>query len=130
MTINTLALWHNIIETGDMTQLDIILADDCVFHSPVVHTPQEGKAKSKMYLATALSGLSNDFCYVREVVNENHAVLEFKTKVGDIEINGIDMFSWNEEGKIVDFKVMIRPLKAINIIHKFMASGLESYEKK
>lgn len=127
MKIDTLKAWHKLVENSDAQGLDDLLADDSVFHSPVVHTPQEGKQKVKMYLSAAFMGLGNGkFRYVREVVSGNNAVLEFTTEIDGIVINGIDMFTWNEEGKITDFKVMIRPLKAINLLHKLMGAALET----
>ena len=125
MALNALEQWHEIIKTADASKLDALLADDCVFHSPVVHTPQEGKEKSKMYLTAALLGLNGDFEYIKEVVSGNNAILEFQTKIGDTLINGVDMITWNEEEKITDFKVMIRPLKAISLIHQKMGALLK-----
>lgn len=127
----TVEKWHQIIKAADADALDDILADDAVFHSPVVHSPQEGKALVKMYLTAAFAGLTNDsFKYVREVVDGNQAVLEFSVTINDIHVNGVDMFTWNEEGKITDFKVMIRPLKAINMVHQGMAAMLEHLKEQ
>ena len=109
--------WHRLIEARDAGGLDDILADDVVFHSPVVHTPQKGKQLAKMYLSAAIMVLGNsEFEYVREVVGESDAVLEFTSEVNGIHINGVDMIHWNADGKIDDFKVMIRPLKAVNLL--------------
>lgn len=119
--------WHRLVESRSAAGLDEVLADDAVFHSPIVHTPQEGKALTKLYLTGAFHVLSNtDFRYVREVVTGDHAVLEFVTEVDGITVNGVDMIQWNAEGKIVDFKVMIRPLKAVNLLHQKMAAMLKS----
>lgn len=142
-----LALWHGIV--GKMTEesLDAMLADDVVFHSPVVHTPQEGKALTKLYLMAAFNVFPGDapsegaesssesdalvspesqFEYVREVVGDRDAVLEFRTEIEGISVNGVDMIRWNEAGLIDEFKVMIRPLKAIQKIHGQMARMLEA----
>ncbi len=119
--------WHSVLDSRDYARLDEILDDDCVFHSPVVHTPQRGKAISKIYLEAAASVLlESQFRYVREVIGERDAVCEFVAEIDGISINGVDMMSWNDDGKIVDFKVMIRPLKAINLLHRLMGSQLES----
>ena len=97
-----------------------------VFHSPVVHTPQEGKPITTLYLAAAMHVLNNDnFKYLREITSDNHAVLEFQTEIDGIVINGVDMITWREDGRIIDFKVMLRPLKAINLIHRMMGEMLE-----
>lgn len=122
----TIRNWHHAIEQKDVGALDLLIANDCVFHSPVVHTPQAGKALTKMYLSAAIMVLANDtFKYVREVVGESDAMLEFTVEVQGVHINGVDMIRWNADGQIVDFKVMIRPLKAINLLHGLMRQMLE-----
>ena len=119
--------WHQLIEQKNAAGLDDILADDAVFHSPVVHTPQKGKALTKMYLSAAIMVLgSSNFEYVREVIGESDAVLEFTAEINGIVINGVDMVHWNEDGKIDDFKVMVRPLKAVNLLHGLMRQMLEN----
>lgn len=123
--MNTLARWHEIIEQGDPALLDEILADDCVFHSPVVHTPQEGRELTRLYLTGAMHVLNDGFHYVKEVVSDRHAVLEFVCEVDGITVNGVDIISFNEQGKIEEFKVMVRPLKAINMLHAKMRDMLE-----
>jgi len=126
MSNATLGAWHQMIEERNAGALDEVLADDAVFHSPVVHTPQEGKALTKMYLTAAIMVLGNsNFSYVREVVGESDAVLEFTAEINGIQINGVDMIHWNADGKIDDFKVMIRPLKAVNLLHQLMGRMLE-----
>ncbi|WP_328185502.1 nuclear transport factor 2 family protein [Marinobacter sp. OP 3.4] len=124
--IDTLKTWHQLMRDRDVNGLDDLLADDAVFHSPVVHTPQEGKAITREYLAAAFYVLGNDqFEYLREIVDGNNAVLEFRTELDGIVINGIDMIQWDEEGRIRDFKVMVRPLKAVNKLHEKMAAMLQ-----
>jgi hypothetical protein len=92
-----------------------------------VHTPQAGKALTRAYLAAAFGVFGNEsFHYVREVVGERDAVLEFDVDIDGIRVNGVDMIRWNDEGKIVDFKVMLRPLKAVNLIHQKMAAMLQA----
>jgi len=118
--------WHHFINAKNPTLLDEWLADDVVFHSPVVHTPQVGKRIVKLYLTGALQVLGNDtFKYVREMVSDNQALLEFELELDGIYMNGIDLFRWNDDGKIVDFKVMVRPLKGVNLIHRKMGEILE-----
>jgi hypothetical protein len=98
-----------------------------VFYSPVVHTPQRGKKIAALYLAAAIQVFGDDsFRYVKEVIQGNVAVLEFEAVIDQITINGVDIVTWNSEHKIVEFKVMVRPLKAINLLHQKMAAMLES----
>jgi ketosteroid isomerase-like protein len=126
MIENTVAAWHKLIEARDAEGLDNILAESVVFHSPVVHTPQTGKPITTLYLTAALHVLNNNtFKYLREVVSGNHAVLEFQTVIDGITINGVDMISWGKDGRITDFKVMLRPLKAVNMVHKMMGDMLQ-----
>ena len=126
MIQDTVAAWHKLLKTKDAAGLDDILADNVVFYSPVVHTPQEGKLITTLYLTAALHVFVNDsFKYLREVVSGNNAVLEFTTVIDGITVNGVDMLTWNTDGKITEFKVMVRPLKAINLIHRMMADMLE-----
>jgi hypothetical protein len=122
-----LDLWHDYFKSGDMTQLNALLADDAVFESPVVHTPQLGKAITFKYLSSAAKVLGGDgFRYVGEWRAENSAILEFETVLNGITINGIDMIWWNEDQKITRFKVMVRPLKAVNMLHQMMGAQLTS----
>ena len=131
MKTSTVERWHALLESKDLRRLDDLLSDDAVFHSPVVHTPQRGKALTTLYLTGAYQVLLNSgFTYVREVVSDTDAVLEFTAELDGIHINGVDMFHWNAEGKIDDFKVMIRPLKAINLLHGLMARMLEQLAPK
>ena len=126
MIENTVATWHKLMETKDAAGLDNLLADDVVFYSPVVHTPQVGKAITTLYLTAALYVFNNGtFKYLREIISGNNAVLEFTTVIDGITINGVDMITWGVDGKITEFKVMLRPLKAINLIHKMMGEMLE-----
>lgn len=125
MMPKTIERWHQLIKEQDVAGLDGILADDVVFHSPVVHTPQEGKQITTLYLTAAFHVLAgDDFQYVREVYGEHDAILEFSTTIGDIHINGVDLIHWNDEGQISDFKVMLRPLKAVNLVHRMMGQML------
>jgi hypothetical protein len=125
--MDPIARWHAVVEARDMAALKDLIADEAVFESPVVHTPQVGKAITVKYLAGALQVLNNDtFRYVGEWRAEQSAVLEFATEIEGIAVNGVDIVSWNEAGKITHFKVMIRPLKAINLIHQKMAAMLQA----
>jgi hypothetical protein len=127
MAANTVANWHRVVETGDTAALNTLLAENAVFHSPVVHTPQVGKEVTRLYLAAALGVFLNEsFRYVREIVSDRDAALEFVVEIDGISVNGVDMITWDDDGRIVDFKVMLRPLKAINLIHQKMAAMLQA----
>lgn len=124
---NVVDSWHRIVRDGDLEGLHALLADDAVFHSPVVHTPQRGRAIVFAYLAAAFEVLAGPgFRYVREIVGARDAMLEFVVEIDGIEVNGVDILRWDEHGHIVDFKVMVRPLKAIELVHRAMAAQLQS----
>ncbi|MFH0129975.1 nuclear transport factor 2 family protein [Variovorax sp. VaC1] len=125
MPIDTLATWHRLVKERDLAGLDALLDEEAVFHSPVVHKPQVGKSITKKYLSAAFQVFFNEsFRYVRELKSANDAVLEFELELDGIVINGVDMIKWNEAGRIVEFKVMLRPLKAVNLIHQKMGAQL------
>lgn len=127
MTTHPVSLWHQLVQSRDMRGLDALLAEDAIFHSPVVHTPQVGKAITRKYLAAAFQVFFNEsFRYVRELTGERDAILEFQVEIDGIQVNGVDMIKWNEHGKIVEFKVMLRPLKAVNLIHQKMGAMLQA----
>ena len=118
--------WHQVVKSRDMSALKALLAEDVVFVSPVVHTPQAGRAITQAYLQAALQVLNNSsFRYLNEWFGTDSAVLEFECVVDGITINGIDMIHWNAEGRIDHFKVMVRPLKAVNKLHEMMGRALQ-----
>jgi hypothetical protein len=135
--LNNLEKWHAHIKGELPGGLDELLADDVVFLSPVVFTPQEGKEITKLYLGAAGatfgegekssgSGLSGSkFRYVKEVSEGSHTILEFETEIEGKYINGVDIITWNDEGRISEFKVMVRPLQAVNMLHARMKAMLE-----
>ena len=123
--MNTLELWHQIIREKSPGKLDEILDPDCVFWSPVVHSPQEGRDLTKFYLTGAMNVFNDSFTYVKEVVSEEHAVLEFTCEVDGIVVNGVDIITFGADGKITEFKVMVRPLKGIELLHAKMREMLE-----
>ncbi len=126
-SIDTIAAWHELVRRRSADGLDALLADEVVFHSPIVHTPQVGRALTTIYLTAALQVIANDtFRYVREIVGPRDAALEFQVEIDGISVNGIDLIRWNDAGRIVDFKVMVRPLKAVNLLHAQMRAMLES----
>ena len=123
--MTTLELWHEMLEARDISRLDEVLAEDCVFISPIVHTPQVGRELTTLYLTGAFNVFNDSFHYVKEVVEGQHAVLEFRCEVDGIDINGVDIMTFDQDGRIVEFRVMIRPLKAINLLHQKMQAMLE-----
>lgn len=125
---SNLALWHSYIEGGsDPAVLADMLADDAVFHSPVVHTPQAGKALVMAYLGAAGTVFgSGPFRYVREIADGTDVMLEFEAEMDGIHVNGVDIISFTSDGKIKDFKVMVRPLKAVNKVWEMMAARLQA----
>ena len=119
--------WHAAMAKGNRpSDLVEIIREDAVFHSPVVHTPQEGRDLVVAYLAAAGQTLGNDsFAYVRELVDGENAMLEFTTEMDGIHVNGVDIIRFDDEGMIADFKVMVRPLKAMNKVWEQMAGQLQ-----
>ena len=131
--------WYEVIKSDNPDKYDEILAEDCVFYSPVVYTPQRGRELTKMYLMAAGGVFGGEdspkeildetspskFRYIKEIIGENSAVLEFESEIDGIYVNGIDLISWNEENKITEFKVIVRPLQAVNKLHQQMQDMLE-----
>jgi hypothetical protein len=123
--------WEQIAESGDFDLLDDLLADDVVFESPIVHTPQLGRAIAKAYLVAAVRVLkSPEARFVNRWFAEQSAVLELETKIDGVTINAVDIICWNSEGRINHFKVMVRPLKAINALHQAMGRQLAMSDAK
>lgn len=117
--------WHELVSSRDAGGLEALLAEDAVFYSPVVHTAQRGRAVTAAYLRAALSVLGvPGFCYVREISGETDAMLEFELELDGVYVNGVDLIRWNEDGQIVEFKVMLRPLQAIEVVRERMAASL------
>jgi len=123
--MNTLELWHEMLHKRDLGRIDEVLAEDCIFLSPIVHTPQQGRELTRLYLTAALNVFNQSFQYVKEVVSPQHAVLEFTCEVDGIVVNGVDIMTFDGAGKIIEFKVMVRPLKAVNLLHAKMRAMLE-----
>ena len=129
MTIeDVVARWHRFL-AGDLADgLDELLADDVVFYSPVVYTPQRGKAVTTQYLQAAsralAGGAGGGFRYTKQVLSGDTAVLEFETSVDGTYVNGVDIIRCDGEGRIVEFRVMLRPLQAIQAVHERMGGQL------
>jgi len=134
--------WHQHLRGQLPGGLDDLLADDVVFYSPIVYTPQRGKALTSLYLQAATQTLPGDanrapgdpveskapggFRYTKEVMAGDTAVLEFETTVQGKYVNGVDIIRCNDAGQIIEFRVMIRPLQAVNLVHEQMRTMLES----
>jgi hypothetical protein len=124
---NGQAKWHAYFSGGkDPAALRAQLAEDAVFHSPVVHSPQAGRDKVFAYLDAAghVLGGEPSFTYVRELVDGNELMMEFTATIDGIFLNGIDLITFNDDGLIKDFKVMVRPLKAVNMLWEKMGAQL------
>jgi hypothetical protein len=133
--------WHDFLRGDRPDALDELLHDDVVFHSPIVYTPQRGKALTTMYLQAATQALPGDrpasgapggaipggsFRYTKQVLSGDTAVLEFETTIDGLYVNGVDIIRCDDAGQIVEFRVMIRPLQAVDLVHRQMAATLEA----
>jgi hypothetical protein len=125
LTTTGLDKWYGYMKSHDRAALWDLLHPDAVFESPVVHTPQRGRDITFKYLSSAEQVLGGpDFTYVDEWRSDTGAVLEFATVIDGIRINGVDIITFDSDGRITHFKVMVRPLKAINLLHALMGERL------
>ena len=131
--------WHDHIKGEFPGGFDELLADDVIFYSPIVFSPQKGKDLTTLYLMAAGNTFGGDqsrdgtlqessFKYTKEVLDGNQAILEFETQIDGKYVNGVDIITFNSEGKISEFKVMIRPLQAVNILHEKMQEMLKQFK--
>ena len=121
--------WHKVIETDNLELLNDIIADNAIFSSPVVFKPMEGKEITIMYLNAAGESFNMEkFEYTKEIHDGMNSVLEFETYIDEISVNGVDMIEWNEDGKISNFKVMIRPYKAVQKVQEKMIEALDNLD--
>jgi SnoaL-like domain len=116
--------WHEIARSRDPSRLAELLADEIVFRSPAVHTPQAGRALATAYLSAAMAVLGPSLRYRREWYGSQNAVLEFEAEIDGLTVHGIDMLEWNPDGKLVEFTVMVRPIKALQSLVTLMAAQL------
>lgn len=121
---NQLAIWHKFVETQNPNLLNELLSDDVKFHSPFVWKPKEGKHITAGILLTATE-VFEEFEYIREIVDKQNCMLEFEAKVGDLTVRGVDIMKFSDDGKIVDFEVMIRPANALQVIGMKMTERLK-----
>lgn len=125
------AAWHAIAQSyvqprdpAGLADLAELLADDVVFRSPAVHTPQEGKELTTSYLSAAVVVLGPTLTYRREWYDDRSAVLEFEAVLDGLSVHGVDMLQWNDDGKLTEFTVMVRPVKGLNKLIELMAAQL------
>ena len=116
--------WHAIAEARDPGGLADLLGEDVTFHSPAVHTTQEGKAVTTAYLSAAIAVLGPTLTYVREWYDDSSAVLEFRAELDGLTVHGVDMLTWDEDGRLTDFTVMVRPFKGLQKVIEHMAAEL------
>ena len=127
MTLAGLDKWYGYMKSHDRAAMWDLLHPDAVFESPVVHTPQRGRDITFKYLSSAEKVLGGpDFAYRGEWRNDTGAVLEFENEIEGIKLNGVDIITFDHDGRITNFKVMVRPLKAINLLHRLMGEQLAS----
>ncbi|QIX27792.1 nuclear transport factor 2 family protein [Nocardioides sp. JQ2195] len=119
-----LARWHELVESKDTSGLRDMIAEDAVFHSPAVHAPQEGRDLVHLYLTGAINILGPELSYVDEWTREDDAILEFRTVVDGLDVSGIDRITWDDDGRITEFTVMIRPVKALHAVINRMGEEL------
>ena len=142
MIRETIDKWHRHLRGELPGGLDELLHDDCVFWSPVVFAPQRGKDLTKLYLNAAYQVMPGEpgeshevgvggssFRYTKQVLDGHHAVLEFETRIGDTEVNGVDIITCDDDARIVEFKVMLRPQRAIEAVRGQMAAAIEALQK-
>lgn len=118
------AAWHAYVAAPEPSRLEDLLADDVVFRSPAVHTPQEGKALTTAYLTAAAQVLGPGLTYHRQLFGDDSAMLEFTTVVGGKDIHGIDLLRWAKDDRLVEFTVMIRPMQGLTAVIEEMAAAL------
>ena len=143
--MNAVDKWHDVMKSGGSgaeDKLDELLHEDVIFYSPVVFTPQRGKEITKLYLSAASGVFSSEktnkdpdkksskFKYVKEIINGNSACLEFETEMNGIYVNGIDLITWDQDNKITEFKVIVRPLQAVNTLHAMMGKMLDKLKSE
>lgn len=119
-----LARWHAVVDGQDAAGLPALVAADAVFRSPAVHTPQAGCDAVVGYLTAAFTVLGPELTYEREWLGPDSAVLQFRTVVGGLDVSGVDIITWDDEGQIVDFTVMVRPAKALAAVMEHMGAEL------
>jgi len=121
-----LRAWHAVVESGNPALLDDLLADDVVFRSPAVFTPQRGKSVTTRYLSSAMVVLGPSLRYVGQWHDQASAVLEFEAELDGVYVQGVDMLRWNEQDKLTSFTVMVRPIRGLQKLAELMAPRLSA----
>jgi len=125
MTTPVIERWLDVIENGQTADLDDMLAEDAVFYSPAVFTPQRGRATAAAYLRAAEHMFAGtNFHYVNKWIDSHSAVLEFAADIDGISVEGVDILHWNDEGTLTSVKVMMRPFKGLQAVIAKMAELL------
>ena len=121
----TLATWHKMVASGDLSELPQLLHPDATFRSPMAYKPYASARAVELILKTVI-GVFEDFAYHREFATDDgrSAVLEFSARVGDKQLKGIDLIRFDTEGKIVDFEVMVRPMSGLQALGEAMGSRI------
>ncbi|MFZ0023056.1 nuclear transport factor 2 family protein [Acinetobacter sp.] len=130
-TRKSIARWHEMLESRDMSILSELLAEEVVFRSPVAFQPYPGK-QVVFFILTNVIQVFENFTYHREFISEdgNNVVLEFSANVGDKKLKGVDMIQFNEEGQMIDFEVMIRPKSGLEALAVQMGQRMQSFQAK
>jgi hypothetical protein len=113
------------IEAEDPDGLRATLAEDVVFRSPVVFRPYEGHAVVSAILTEGAMNVFEDFRYVERFEDGDTAALIFEAKVGDREVDGLDMLRFDRDGKVVELMVMVRPMSGLNALAEAMGREFE-----
>lgn len=126
MAIDTLARWLDMVQRRDPRALDTILSDEVAFYSPVVHKPKQGRQLTQGFLTAMFAGFFNDsFRYTRQASGPGHAMLEFELVLDGLAINGVHILAWQDDGRLVEFKTVLRPFTALNLVAQKMGEALQ-----
>ena len=116
-------LWHQCVENASLDPE--MMTEDVVFHSPYVYTPIKGKINVSRYLeAAGMVFLNSNFRYIEEIIGDKQACLVFEVTINDLYVNGVDYLIWNDQQKLTEIRVFIRPFEALNEIKEFMVKYL------
>jgi hypothetical protein len=120
----TLDGWHRFVATGDQDPLPPLLSEHIVFRSPFVQSPIPGRTATLLVLTTVVQIFEN-FRYHRTFIGGSHdAALEFSANIGKWQLKGIDLIKFNEAGEMIEFEVMIRPIKALQALGEEMGNRI------
>lgn len=127
MAHNLREKWHAYMDAPSPAALEDMLHEDATFVSPVVFTPQHGKHVTMQYLLSAGHVFADTkFTYTKEIEADGRLVMEFEAEIDGKYINGVDIIDFDANGQITQFKVMVRPLQAVNMLWQKMGEQLEA----